>query len=40
MGYRAVRVDWKDLDRCGVCDMDEVNHFFMLLWFFLYVTFF
>ncbi|XP_042421325.1 histone-lysine N-methyltransferase TRX1-like isoform X2 [Zingiber officinale] len=23
MGYRAVRVDWKDLDRCGVCDMDE-----------------
>ncbi|KAJ3693265.1 hypothetical protein LUZ60_008745 [Juncus effusus] len=21
--YRAVRVDWKDLDRCSVCDMDE-----------------
>ncbi|KAJ3698232.1 hypothetical protein LUZ61_001937 [Rhynchospora tenuis] len=23
LGYRAVRVDWKDLDRCNVCDMDE-----------------
>ncbi|ERN13661.1 histone-lysine N-methyltransferase TRX1 [Amborella trichopoda] len=22
-GYRAVRVDWKDLDRCNVCHMDE-----------------
>lgn len=22
-GYRAVRVDWKDLDRCSVCHMDE-----------------
>ncbi|XP_073001650.1 histone-lysine N-methyltransferase TRX1-like isoform X1 [Typha latifolia] len=22
-GYRAVRIDWKDLDRCSVCDMDE-----------------
>ncbi|KAG1364351.1 Histone-lysine N-methyltransferase TRX1 [Cocos nucifera] len=22
-GYRPVRVNWKDLDRCSVCDMDE-----------------
>uniref|UniRef100_M4DYX4 Histone-lysine N-methyltransferase n=1 Tax=Brassica campestris TaxID=3711 RepID=M4DYX4_BRACM len=22
-GYRPVRVDWKDLDKCNVCDMDE-----------------
>lgn len=22
-GYRAVRIDWKDLDRCNVCHMDE-----------------
>ncbi|KAJ0259951.1 PWWP domain-containing protein [Hirschfeldia incana] len=22
-GYRPVRVDWKDLDRCNVCHMDE-----------------
>lgn len=24
-GYRAVHVNWKDLDFCSVCDMDEVN---------------
>ncbi|KAJ0989001.1 hypothetical protein J5N97_007357 [Dioscorea zingiberensis] len=23
VGYRAVHVEWKDLDRCGVCHMDE-----------------
>lgn len=23
-GYRPVRVDWKDLDKCSVCHMDEV----------------
>ncbi|KAL8136520.1 hypothetical protein V2J09_002521 [Rumex salicifolius] len=22
-GYRPVRIDWKDLDRCSVCHMDE-----------------
>nr|CAD1831618.1 unnamed protein product [Ananas comosus var. bracteatus] len=22
-GYRAVHINWKDLDRCNVCDMDE-----------------
>lgn len=22
-GYRTVRIDWKDLDRCSVCHMDE-----------------
>ncbi|KAJ8422635.1 hypothetical protein Cgig2_028506 [Carnegiea gigantea] len=22
-GYRPVRIDWKDLDRCNVCHMDE-----------------
>lgn len=22
-GYRAIRIDWKDLDRCNVCHMDE-----------------
>ncbi|PKA57771.1 Histone-lysine N-methyltransferase ATX2 [Apostasia shenzhenica] len=22
-GYRAVRIEWKDLDRCNVCHMDE-----------------
>ncbi|TXG72916.1 hypothetical protein EZV62_001495 [Acer yangbiense] len=24
-GYRPVRVDWKDLDKCSVCHMDEVH---------------
>ena len=24
-GYRPVRIDWKDLDRCNVCHMDEVR---------------
>ncbi|ESQ51749.1 hypothetical protein EUTSA_v10016217mg [Eutrema salsugineum] len=24
-GYRPVRVDWKDLDKCNVCHMDEVH---------------
>ena len=24
VGYRPVRVDWKDLDKCSVCHMDEV----------------
>lgn len=23
-GYRPVRVEWKDLDKCNVCHMDEV----------------
>ncbi|TYK23919.1 histone-lysine N-methyltransferase ATX2-like isoform X2 [Cucumis melo var. makuwa] len=23
IGYRPVRVDWKDLDKCSVCHMDE-----------------
>ncbi|KAJ6941456.1 hypothetical protein NC651_007285 [Populus alba x Populus x berolinensis] len=23
VGYRPVRVDWKDLDKCNVCHMDE-----------------
>lgn len=26
IGYRPVRVDWKDLDKCNVCHMDEVNN--------------
>jgi hypothetical protein len=26
LGYRAVHVNWKDLDFCNVCDMDEVNN--------------
>ena len=25
IGYRPVRVDWKDLDKCSVCHMDEVR---------------
>lgn len=25
IGYRPVRVDWKDLDKCSVCHMDEVK---------------
>jgi hypothetical protein len=25
VGYRPVRVDWKDLDKCSVCHMDEVK---------------
>ncbi|KAJ6956317.1 histone-lysine N-methyltransferase ATX2-like [Populus alba x Populus x berolinensis] len=25
VGYRPVRVDWKDLDKCNVCHMDEVH---------------
>lgn len=25
VGYRPVRVDWKDLDKCSVCHMDEVE---------------
>lgn len=25
VGYRPVRVEWKDLDKCNVCHMDEVN---------------
>ncbi|OWM70979.1 hypothetical protein CDL15_Pgr013160 [Punica granatum] len=25
IGYRPVRVDWKDLDKCSVCHMDEVH---------------
>ncbi|BBG93501.1 trithorax-like protein 2 [Prunus dulcis] len=25
VGYRPVRVDWKDLDKCSVCHMDEVD---------------
>ncbi|KAK8556285.1 hypothetical protein V6N12_002695 [Hibiscus sabdariffa] len=24
-GYRPVRVDWKDLDKCSVCHMDELE---------------
>jgi hypothetical protein len=31
LGYRAVHVNWKDLDYCNVCDMDEVVILFLFL---------
>lgn len=30
VGYRPVRVEWKDLDKCSVCHMDEVKANFVL----------
>lgn len=30
VGYRPVRVEWKDLDKCSVCHMDEVKANFLL----------
>lgn len=33
-GYWPININWKDLDRCNVCHMDEVRNKILILTFF------